>query len=435
MSMQTDPKLHRQVIYSVYLRAHTPEGTFRALIPDLDRIRALGTDIIWLMPIHPIGEQGKKGSLGCPYANRDYRTVNPAYGTMEDFRALVEAIRARGMKCIIDVVYNHTSPDSVLFQTHPEFFYRRPDGRPGNKVGDWTDVIDLDYRVPELWDYQIESLCMWAGIVDGFRCDVASFVPLAFWKRARAAVERVHPGCIWLAETVHRSFGAMARASGMVAERDADLFEAFDMEYEYDIRECFDRYLRGETALSHYVDLLAFQDAAYPARANKLRFLENHDQPRIASLVPDRESLVNYTAMLYFLKGTTLLYAGQEFACTHLPSLFEREVFSRETGTDLSPLLRRLYAIKQRLGADDVFLADADDRNDVAVLQRRSGAQIAVGVFSLRARAAQAAVPLADGAYENAVTGEAVSVSDGRLSCTGAPVIVIAPVSAARGGL
>ena len=178
MAQNTDRSLQTQVIYSVYLRAHSEEGTFLSLIPDLDRIRALGADILWLLPIHPIGEVGKKGSLGCPYANRDYRSVNPAYGTLEDFRRLVDEIHGRGMKCIIDVVYNHTSPDSVLYRTHPEFFYHGPDGKPGNKIGDWADVIDLDYSVPALWDYQIESLCFWAGIVDGFRCDVASLVPL-----------------------------------------------------------------------------------------------------------------------------------------------------------------------------------------------------------------------------------------------------------------
>ncbi|MBQ9045397.1 MAG: alpha-amylase [Oscillospiraceae bacterium] len=432
MATHTDPDLQRQVIYSVYVRAHTPEGTFRALMGDLDRIRALGVDIVWLMPIHPIGEQGKKGSLGCPYANRDYRSIHPAYGTMEDFRALVDAIHARGMKCIIDVVYNHTSPDSVLYAEHPEFFYRRPDGSPGNRVGDWTDVIDLDYGNAALWDYQIETLCMWAQVVDGFRCDVASFVPLAFWLRAREAVERVHPGCIWLAETVHRSFGAMARAAGMTAGRDTDLFAAFDIEYDYDVRECFDAYLGGKTTLSHYLDLLTFQEAVYPENYNKLRFLENHDQPRIASRIRTLPELENYTAMLYFLKGTTLLYAGQEFACTHLPSLFEREVFSRDTGADLSPLLQRLYAIKRQLGCEDAFFAAADDAQDVAVLQRRDQTQTAVGVFSLRAQTARVAVPLADGVYTDAISGAAVPVTQGTLTSSGAPIILLAPVDASR---
>lgn len=121
MAKNTNTALREQVIYSVYVRNHTPEGTFRAVIPDLDRIRALGTDIVWFMPIHPIGEKGKKGSLGCPYANRDYGTVNPEYGTLEDFKALVDAIHARGMKCIIDVVYNHTSPDAVYVTEHRSF--------------------------------------------------------------------------------------------------------------------------------------------------------------------------------------------------------------------------------------------------------------------------------------------------------------------------
>ena len=114
--------LQQAVIYSVFVRNHTQEGTFRAVIDDLPRIRALGADAVWLIPIHPIGEKARKGTLGSPYANRDYRSVNPEYGTFEDFETLVDAIHAQGMKCMIDVVYNHTSPDSVLWETHPEWF-------------------------------------------------------------------------------------------------------------------------------------------------------------------------------------------------------------------------------------------------------------------------------------------------------------------------
>ena len=124
--------MRRSEINEEYVRSTTPEGTFKAIEPDLDRIAALGVDIVWFMPIHPIGELNKKGSLGCPYANRDYRTVNPEYGTLEDFLHLVEEIHKRGMKCIIDVVYNHTSPDSVLYNEHPECFYYNAAGKPGN---------------------------------------------------------------------------------------------------------------------------------------------------------------------------------------------------------------------------------------------------------------------------------------------------------------
>ena len=171
MAKDTAAAYRNQVIYSVFVRNHTPEGTFEGVRRDLPRIQALGADIIWLLPIHPIGETARKGTLGSPYAISDYRAVNPEYGTLEDFRRLVEEIHALGMKCIIDVVYHHTSPDSLLAREHPHWFYRREDGSFGNKVGDWSDIIDLDYRDRALWEYQIETLCYWAGMVDGFRCD------------------------------------------------------------------------------------------------------------------------------------------------------------------------------------------------------------------------------------------------------------------------
>lgn len=424
MAIHTNPNLQNQVIYSIYVRNHTTEGTFRAVIDDLDRIRALGTDIIWFMPIHPIGVEGKKGTLGCPYANRDYRSVNPAYGTMEDFRALIDAIHARGMKCMIDVVYNHTSPDSVLYQQHPEFFYHDRDGRPGNKIGSWSDVIDLDYSNRELWKYLTDTLLFWAGIVDGFRCDVASFVPLEFWQQARKAVAQVRPDCLWLAETVHQSYGCFARRMGVYSALDYDVFSAFDMEYEYDIRETFDRYLQRQIALSQYLDLLNFQEAIYPENYNKLRFLENHDQPRIASYVQDETSLVNFTAFLYFLKGTTLLYAGQEFGNTHLPSLFEKDLIERDTGHDLQPLLRRLSDLKKQFGCKDWFYAEADDQKDIAIVQRGSAGRRFVGIFSFRAQAAEVAVPLPDGQYENQIDGKMLCVQNSMVCCSGLPIVL-----------
>ncbi len=425
MAKQTNIALRSDVIYSIYVRNHTPEGTFRAVIPDLDRIKALGTDIIWFLPIHPIGVKGKKGSLGCPYANRDYRTVNPEYGTMEDFRALVDEIHARGMKCIIDVVYNHTSPDSTLTVEHPEFFYRRPDGSMGNHVGDWTDVVDLDYTCKELWDYQVESLTMWAGIVDGFRCDVASFVPVEFWCRARAAVEKVRPGCIWLAETVHGGFGQFARKSGMYSANDYDMFEAFDMEYEYDVREVFDRYLNGETNLSNYMDVINFQECAYPANYIKIRCLENHDQPRICSFVKDRLSLENYTAFLYFLKGTTLVYAGQEYQEEHVPSLFDKDVFRRDMDKDISPMFASLYRLKKEvLSAEDHFKGRADDEKHIAILERDDNCHRKIGIFSLKGMSADVKTDLPDGSYLNHLSGDMVTVRDGLIYCDGKPMVI-----------
>lgn len=426
MAKQTPNHLRSNVIYSIYIRSHTEQGTFLSIIDDLDRIRALGTDIIWFMPIHPIGVKGKKGSLGCPYANRDYRSVNPEYGTLEDFQLLVEEIHKRGMKCMIDVVYNHTSPDSVLTIEHPEFFYRRPDGTMGNHVGDWTDVVDLDYGCRELWDYQIESLVNWAKLVDGFRCDVASFVPVEFWCKARDAVAQVNPDCIWLAETVHSGFGLMSRQLGMYSANDYDMFSAFDLEYDYDIREVFDRYLKGETRLSNYLDVMNFQECIYPANYNKMRCLENHDQPRICSFVKDKNALENFTAFLYFLKGSTLIYAGQEFQNDHTPSLFEKEVFPRVPQKDISSLLAKLNRLKKDvLSPEDCFVAKADDAQDVAILLRDDNVTQKLGIFSLKGKEAQVSVSFPDGIYTNHYDGEPIVISAGKILCVGRPILLI----------
>ncbi len=423
MASETDRNLQNQIIYSIFVRDHTEEGTFLSVIGDLDRIRALGTDIIWFLPIHPIGIKEKKGSLGCPYANRDYRSTNPAYGSMEDFRKLAEEIHARGMKVMIDVVYNHTSPDALLLQEHPEFYYRDAEGRTGNKIGDWADVIDLDYSCRALWDYQIESLCMWAQIVDGFRCDVASFVPVEFWKEARKAVSKVKPDCVWLAETVHLAFGNYARSSGFYSSRDSEAFEAFDIEYQYDIWECFERFLRGEAQLSAWTELLDFQEAVYPENYNKLRYLENHDQPRIRGRVRTESDLENYTAMLYFLKGTTLLYAGQEFSCTHKPSLFEREVIRRD-GKDISPYLQKLAEIKKTVfSPEDSFTAAADDAHQIAVMERSGHGRKTIGIFSLCSKSAAVKAVVPDGVYRNLLDGKPVEVSDGSVRCDGRPIV------------
>ena len=425
MAIHTDISLRNAVIYSIYVRNHTSEGTFHAVIPDLDRIRALGTDIIWFMPIHPIGVKNKKGSLGCPYANRDYRTVNPEYGTIDDFRALVQAIHDRGMKCMIDVVYNHTSPDATLVTEHPAFYYRKKDGSFGNKTADWTDVIDLDNRNRELWNYQIDSLKQWARLVDGFRCDVASFVPVDFWLRAREEVSKVNPDCIWLAETVHAGFNVYNRMCGQYAGTDSEMFAAFDMEYDYDIRVEFDRYLRGEVPLSFWLNEMNLQEAIYPDNYIKMRCLENHDQPRIASFVRDERALRNYTAMLYFLKGSTLLYAGQEYENDHLPSLFEKDVIIRDKTKDLSSFMAHLAEIKKReLSAGDYFSAEADDEKDIAILTRDDGKTRKIGIFSLKGKQNIINVNINNKDYVNLIDGEKVSVEEGTLFTAGDPIIL-----------
>lgn len=420
-----DVKLLRgQVIYSVYVRQYSPEGTFARLQADLPRIKSLGVDIVWLLPIHSIGEGERKGALGSPYAIRDYRGVNPELGTAEDFSVLVDEIHRLGMKCIIDVVYNHTSPDSVLASAHPEWFFKKPDGTFGNRAGAWLDVIDLDYAHRELWAYQIETLKQWAKIVDGFRCDVAPLIPLEFWQQARREVETVRPGCIWLSESVEPEFTVANRARGMVSLSDSEIYQAFDMAYDYDIYGDMLDVLMDKAPLSRYVEALNRQEAIYPEHYVKLRFLENHDRPRAAFILPDEKQRRNATAMLYFLKGTTLLYNGQEVSAVSRPSLFDRDTVDWQSGADISAFLRRLYTIKQH----PVFTRSAEFRaydggNSILQAVYTLGSTRLAGIFSLRGNAALVKTPCADGRYRNLIDGNPVHVEGGLTFTGGEPTI------------
>lgn len=215
-----------------------------------------------------------------------------------------------------------------------------------------------------------------------------------------------------------------ARRLGVYSMLDVDGYAAFDIEYDYDTREAMDKFLAGKATLSHWLDFVNYQEGAYPANYNKLRCLENHDQPRIASFVSDMAALESYTAMVYFLKGTTLIYAGQEYANTHLPSLFEKEPIDRATGRDLSPLMRRLYTIKHEyFGSVDWFWCKTDDETSLAICERGGNGRRFVGIFPLCAKAQECAVDVPDGEYEDLIHGGTVAAREGKLHCTGAPVI------------
>lgn len=424
MATCTTKSYRNQILYSVFVRNYSEEGTFEAVRKDLDRIKALGTNIIWLMPIHPLGEKARKGSLGSPYAIRDYRAVNPEFGTMEDFKCLVADIHEHGMKCIIDVVYNHTSPDSWLSEHHPEWFYHKPDGSFGNRVGEWTDIIDLDYANPRLWDYQIETLKMWAEIVDGFRCDVAPLVPLEFWLKARAEVETVRPGCFWLAESVEPTFIALNRTRGMAAHSDGELYQAFDCCYDYDIWEVYCDYLTCKAPLSEYASSITRQEGMYPDNYLKLRCLENHDRARAAMVCGDEQMLRNWTAFNYFQKGLTMLYAGQEVLAKHTPSLFDKDTINWNTGKDQSDFLRRLALIKRDpIFANSCYNVTALPR-DVLLATHEMGNEKAVGIFTLRGACALVEPGIPDGIYKNLINDEEVEVYDGRITVTCEPIII-----------
>ena len=418
------PKTYRNLtMYSVFVRNYSEEGTFEAVRKDLDRIQNLGVDIIWLMPIHPIGEKARKGSVGSPYAIADYRKVNPEFGTVEDLKRLAGDVHSRGMKIIIDVVYNHTSPDSWLSRNHPEWFYHKPNGSFGNRVGDWTDIIDLDYHNKDLWTYQIDTLKMWAEIVDGFRGDVAPLIPLEFWLKAREEVEKVRPGCFWLAESIEPSFITYCRSQGMTALSDSEIYQAFDVAYDYDIYEYFRDYLNDKGSLSAYADAVTRQEGMYPDNYVKLRCLENHDRPRIRQQVPDKLSLRNWTAFNYFQKGIAMIFNGQEVGAIHLPNLFEKDPIRWQTDMEDGAFLRKLSDIRRDpIFTDSTYTVKALKREILLARHEKDGSQL-IGVFSVRGQAGMVDVGIPNGTYEN-LLGGTVEVHEGKFATDGQPVII-----------
>jgi glycosidase len=431
MAQDTPADLRNLVMYSVFVRQHSPEGTFAALEADLPRIRALGVDLVWLLPIHPIGAVNRKGTLGSPYSIRDYRGVNPEYGTLDDVARLVRTAHGLGLKVMLDVVYNHTAHDSRLVAEHPEFFHQDDAGRPVTTVPDWSDVIDLRHGHPGLTEELIATLEDWARLgVDGFRCDVASLVPAAFWREARARLARVKPGVIWLAENVHALWVAERREAGLPACSDAELFDAgFDLEYDYDIWSLWQRVVRGEVPVRRYLEMLRFQDCIYPATFVKMRCVENHDQPRIMELAASPAQARAWTAFAAFNRGAFLIYAGQEAAADHRPSLFEADKVAWN-GYPLSPFITRLAALKREPAVHDGrFVLAGDEPAIVAAWVAASGDETLVGVFNVGAAAAGVAVPIQvpDGTYEDLLSDRPVTVTGGAIAMPAVAAILRVP--------
>ena len=284
-------------------------------------------------------------------------------------------------------------------------------------------MVDLDYTVRPLWDYQIETLKMWAELVDGFRCDVASTVPVAFWKEARRAVETVRPGALWLAESVHTELIRAMWRQGAYAATDNELYEAFDLTYDYDIWPYYEGVFNGNNSLRAYTDFINYQETAYPRQHLKLRCLENHDQARFASRVPDDTALLNWLAFLYFEKGTTLLYSGMEYAPCKGVDLFEKDDAYCDMRLDLQSTLRQLKKLKQQLPTESVFSLRADEEGFVTGSYAGTAGS-ACGIFSLQGHTGNLSVDLPDGSYVNRFNGENISVSDGKIFFTGNPVFI-----------
>ncbi len=365
----------RSAIYQIFVRDFSPEGTFRGVIDGLDRVEAVGADVIWLMPIHPIGVANRKGTLGSPYAAVDYYGVNPDMGTRADFRELVRAVHARGMKLILDWVPNHTAPDAVWTTAHPRFHVRDSAGRvttPRDEKGnltDWTDVAQLDYGNPALRQAMQSAMRYWLEEfgVDGFRVDVAGFVPDDFWREAVPALRRAVPRPIlllaeWGDPKMHR-FG-------------------FDLTYGWDPYSRLKQVWKGASA-SAFVQKEVAELQWWPGGGMRLRFTTNHDetawdQPPV-TLFGGRAGARAAHVATALLPGRPMLYNGQEVESPLKLRLFEKDTIDWQSSglPEARAFYRRVMELSRTLRTAD-FAEVQTSRPDDVIAYRRGGVAVLV---------------------------------------------------------
>lgn len=422
MAKQTDIKLRSAIFYQAFPRQHSNTQDFNGVTKDLDRIQSLGVDILYLLPIHPIGERARKGTKGSPYSIIDYYAIHPDLGSLDDFKKLVNEAKKRNIRVMIDIVFNHTSRDSKLVDEHPDWFYRKQTGELANRVGDWSDIADLDFRNRGVWDYLIEVLEYWAAIVDGFRCDVAPLLPIEFWQEARTAVEKINPKLIWLTESVHPGFVKYIRDIGYDAQSDAVMYQAFDICYDYDIFDYMDDYLKDPKKLSRWLEEIFRQECVYPNNYVKLRSFENHDQQRLRSKTRDQSQFIQMNAMMYFLRGSAFIYSGQEHSVNHFPDLFEDDLIPWHQGENLESFFTTLAKIKKNpLFIDGIF--EIHEKEKAAVLSYHNQDAFLLGIFNLENEKILK-VPLKDGTYQNLINQQKIVVRNGQIDAPDFPIMI-----------
>ena len=329
------------VIYELNVRQFSSEGTLNAILPQLPRLRKMGVDIIWLMPINPIGIKERKGTLGSNYSVSDYKAVNPDFGTLDDLKALVRAAHGLGMYLIIDWVANHTAWDHVWVKEHPEWYIKNADGQissyeydNGKEIEYWTDVLGLDYSQPALWDAMNDALLYWVreADIDGYRCDVAGLLPTAYWEQVRIELDKIKPVFMlaeWSTVDLHQS--------------------AFDMTYNWSLYDILCDMAKGKVTALKLKRLIEHPPVVFPEDAYRMNFTTNHDKNSWEG--HDREifgtAFKAYAAVAATLPGMMLIYSGQESSLGKRLEFFEKDPI--EWGNyELAGFYRELTNLKHK---------------------------------------------------------------------------------------
>lgn len=363
---------YNQTIYEVNIRQFSAEGTFKAVEQQLPRLKELGVGIIWLMPIHPIGELNRKGSMGSYYSVKDYYDTNPEFGTKDDFRDLVNAIHDLGMYVIIDWVANHTAWDNPLTTTNPDFFELDEDSNFVPPRGtDWSDVIQLNYENRAVWDYMADALVYWVDEfnIDGYRCDVADMVPTEFWNMVRIRLDDIK-SVFMLAE----------------AENPEHHIAAFDMSYGWRMHHLFNDIANGREPLSKIDEYLSEDKKNYPLDSFRMQFTSNHDENSWNGTEFERmgDAALTFAVLSATMEGMPLIYNGQEMGLDRRLEFFEKDAIIWEAN-EYAVFYSKLFNLRltnealfngvrggkmNRLstGANDYVYAFTREKNDKRVL-------------------------------------------------------------------
>lgn len=326
------------VLYQLNTRQFTAEGTFNAARAQLPRLKDMGIGIVWLMPVHPIGEKNRKGSLGSPYSVKDYYAVNPEFGTLDDLKAFVAEAHRLGMRVILDWVANHTAWDNPLVAQHPDWYERDWQGnfRP-TPWWDWSDIIDLDFRQAGIRRYMTEAMRWWVreADIDGFRCDVAGYVPLDFWENLRRELDAIRP-VFMLAEFEQRDVHA----------------RAFDATYAWNWNNTLHNIAHGKADATALFGFYSENESAWPHDAYRMTYTENHDQNAWEGTAFERFGKALQPAIVLSMlgEGIPLIHNGQEAGNDKRLAFFEKDAIAWRAHP-LDAFFRKLIALKHRLSA------------------------------------------------------------------------------------
>ncbi|MGD9929733.1 MAG: alpha-amylase family glycosyl hydrolase [Mangrovibacterium sp.] len=301
------------VLYEVNIRQYTPEGTFDAFAEHLPRLKELGVDILWIMPIHPISIEKRKGSLGSYYAVQDYTGINPEFGTLDDFKELVGQAHNLGFKVIIDWVANHTGWDNPWIFNHPEWYTTDSTGAIISPDPDWTDIADLNFDVPQMRRAMIDAMDYWLTEtnIDGFRCDVAWGVPQDFWEEARASFDSIKPVYMLAEDEDHPGL----------------LEKAFESNYTWQLHHIINDVAKSEKTAADIRDYFKKIGGKYAEGSFPMQFITNHDENSWAGTVGERmgDAADAFAVFSFTIPGIPLIYSGQEAGLDKRLAFFEKD--------------------------------------------------------------------------------------------------------------